>query len=132
MRNYKKWSAETRKASLKLTKKARKMGWIQNPKKCNRCGQTEGILHLHNEDYDVTLNTLTEVFNRFPIFITSDELVAVNNALEEICWRCHMMHHSKYRNKQAVENYFSEIAKGVQYPPVYRHDFGILKRDHNV
>jgi hypothetical protein len=43
-----------------------------------------------------------------------------------------MMHHSVRRNKQAVEQYFKEIKNGKRYPPVYKHDFGILKRDHNV
>lgn len=54
MKDYKGWSGEFRSASLRLTNAAKKEGWIQDPKKCNRCGQEEGILHLHNEDYDVT------------------------------------------------------------------------------
>lgn len=132
MRNYKGWSGDFRKESLKLTNAAKKMGWIENPSKCNRCGQTEGILHLHNEDYDVTYYTLKEVFNRFPISITVEEQEKVNSVLEQICWRCHMMHHSVRRNKQAVEKYFVEIKNGKKYPPVYKHDFTILKRDHNV
>ena len=132
MRNYKGWSGDFRKESLKLTNAAKKMGWIENPSKCNRCGQTEGILHLHNEDYDVTYYTLKEVFNRFPISITVEEQEKVNSVLEQICWRCHMMHHSVKRNKQAVEKYFVEIKNGKKYPPVYKHDFTILKRDHNV
>lgn len=132
MRNYKGWSGDFRKESLKLTNKAKKMGWIANPSKCNRCGQTEGILHLHNEDYDVTYYTLKEVFDRFPISITTEEKEKVNSVLEQICWRCHMLHHSVRRNKQAVEKYFEEIKNGKKYPPVYRHDFTILKRDHNV
>ncbi len=132
MRNYKGWSGDFRKESLKLTNAAKKMGWIENPSKCNRCGQTEGILHLHNEDYDITYYTLKEVFNRFPISITVEEQEKVNSVLEQICWRCHMMHHSVRRNKQAVEKYFVEIKNGKKYPPVYRHDFTILKRDHNV
>ena len=128
MRNYKQWTAEFRKQSLKYTNRAKKMGWIQNPKCCNRCGQTEGILHLHNEDYDATYYTLHEAFQRFPIQITKEEHKIINDALEEICWRCHMMHHSKHRRPQAVENYFKEIAAGKQYPPVYKHDFSILNQ----
>jgi hypothetical protein len=132
MKTYKKWSPEFRKASLKLTNKAKKLGWIPQPKVCRRCGQDKGILHLHNEDYDVTYYTLTEVFNRFPVEITQEEIDKINEALEPICWRCHMMHHSVRRNKVAVENYFKEIKAGKRYPPVFRHDFTILKRDHNV
>jgi hypothetical protein len=132
MKSYKGWTPEFRKASLKLTNKAKKMGWIPQPRKCRRCGLEVGILHLHNEDYDVTYYTLTEVFNRFPIHIFPEEVEKINQALEPICWRCHMMHHSVRRNKQAVEQYFKEIKNGKRYPPVYKHDFGILKRDHNV
>ncbi len=132
MRNYKQWTAEYRKESLKLTNKAKKMGWIPQPKKCRRCGQEDGILHLHNEDYTVTHETLTDVFNRFPIQITKEEIEAINQALEPICWRCHLMHHSKHRNAKAVEIYQDEVRRGKKYPPVYRHDFSILNRDHNV
>ena len=132
MKSYKKWTPEFRTASLKLTNKAKQMGWIPDPKKCNRCNQTDGIIHLHNEDYDITLYTLEEVFNRFPIEITSEELKKVNDVLEPLCWRCHMMHHSIRRNKYAVEKYFKEVEQGKQYPPVFKHDFTILNRDHNV
>jgi hypothetical protein len=132
MKSYKKWSAADRSRSLKLTKAARKYGWIQDPKKCNRCKQTEGIIHLHNENYDVTLNILEDVFSRFPVEITKAELDRVHAVLEPLCWRCHMMHHSTRRNKYAVEKYFNEIKQGKQYPPVYRHDFTILNKDHNV
>ena len=132
MKNYKKWSAQFRQASLKLTNKAKAMGWIPQPKTCNRCAQDKGIIHLHNEDYDVTFYTLEEVFNRFPVEITADEMQKVNSVLEPLCWRCHMMHHSKGRNPKAVEGYFKQVANGRQWPPVYRHDFAILKKDHNV
>ena len=70
MKDYNGWSGEFRSASLRLTNAAKKEGWIQDPKKCNRCGQEEGILHLHNEDYDVTYYTLEKVFDRSPINIT--------------------------------------------------------------
>jgi|TARA_R100001510_G_C7654982_1_gene213879 hypothetical protein len=132
MQTYKGWSGDFRKESLKLTNKAKRLGWIASPTCCNRCGQTKGILHLHNEDYDVTYYTLKKVFDRFPVTITKEEKDKVNSVLEEICWRCHMLHHSVRRNKQAVEKYFAEIKNGKQYPPVYKHDFTILKRDHNV
>jgi hypothetical protein len=129
MKSYKKWSPEFRRASLKLTNKAKKHGWVQEPKCCNRCGQTEGILHLHNEDYDVTFYTLEKVFNRFPISITDDELTAIREVLEPLCWRCHMMHHSVRRSPEAVKKYFKEIAGGKRYPRVLRHDFKILREN---
>lgn len=132
MKSYKSWSPEYRKESLALTNKAKQLGWISSPKKCNRCGQTDGILHLHNEDYDVTHKTLSEVFKREPLWISEDEITQVNGVLEPLCWRCHMMHHSVRRNASAVEKYFHEINDGKIYPPVFKHDFEILKRDHDI
>lgn len=132
MKHYKGWSGQFRSASLKYTNWAKKQGWIENPKKCNRCGQTEGILHLHNEDYDITYYTLKEVSERFPVSITKEEIEKVNSVLEPLCWRCHMMHHSVGRNKEAVAKYFEEIKNGKKWPPVYKHNFTILKIDHNV
>jgi len=132
MRTYKNWTGKFRLESLKLTNKAKAQGWIPEPKECRRCKQNKGIIHLHNEDYDVTYYTLREVFDRFPISITAKEIEAVNLVLEPLCWRCHMMHHSIRRNKNAVTQYFKEIKDGKQYPPIFKHDFTILKRDHNV
>jgi hypothetical protein len=132
MQSYKGWSPEFRQASLKLTNKAKKLGWIPEPKTCRRCGQDKGILHLHNEDYDVTYNTLTDCLSRFPVSITEQEHSEINRVLEPICWRCHMMHHSKKRNVKAVELYFAEVMQGKQWPPVFRHDFTILNRDHGL
>jgi hypothetical protein len=128
MNNYKSWSGDFRKKSLKLTQRAQRLGWIPYPKKCNRCGQTQGIIHTHNEDYDVTYYTLQRAFDRFPISITPEELQKLNSVLEPLCWTCHMMHHSKHRNASAVERYENAVKNGHQYPPVYKHNFGILRK----
>jgi hypothetical protein len=109
MKSYKGWSAEQRMESFRKTMKAIEDGVIPKAHTCNRCGQKEGIIQYHNEDY-------------------SDPI----KYLEMLCWRCHMMHHSKKRNPEAVANYFREVAEGKQYKPVYKHNFDILKIDHNV
>ncbi|MBT6230481.1 MAG: hypothetical protein HOI47_27885 [Candidatus Scalindua sp.] len=132
MHKYKKWSAETRQASLKLTNKAKKMGWIPEPRKCRRCNQDKGIIHLHNEDYDVTLFTLQDVFKRFPVEITDKELENINEVLEPLCWRCHMVHHSIYRAPKACAEYWDDIKQGVWFEPVYKHNFNILKTEHGI
>ena len=108
------------------------MGWVAQPSECRRCGQTEGILHLHNEDYDVTLYTLRKVFDRFPVDITDEELKNINEVLEPICWRCHMIHHSNHRNPEACEQYWVDLKNGKKFPPVYKHNFNILKYEHGI
>lgn len=130
---YKKWSKEEREKSYAMTKKAQELGWIKKPCKCQFCGQDKGIIHLHNENYDVTLDILGEALQRKPKpRISKEEKEAIDEVLWEVCWRCHMIHHSYYRNPQACEEYWKEIEAGDQYPPVFKHDFSILKRDHNI
>lgn len=129
MNNYKKWTGEERKKSLVLFNKAVKMGLIPRPTKCRICGQTEGILQTHNEDYDATLNYIPKMIDGTA---TEEEKAAVFKALVPICWRCHMMHHSRWISAWRVEKYFKEVKSGKMYPPVFNHDFGILKRDHGI
>ena len=127
MKSYKKWTKLQRLKSLQITNKAKQMGLIKKPKKCNRCGQTKGILHLHNEDYDWTLKELPKYLNgEKEIDKKAREYIA--NCLEEICWICHMVHHSKYRNKKAHDEYFKKVKEGFKPAPVYKHDFEILKK----
>lgn len=128
MRSYKKWSKEDRLKSLAITNNAKKLGLIQNPKKCNRCGQTQGILHLHNEDYDYTLNELPALIQRINE-LTQEEREQIAKCLEPICWTCHMIHHSVHRNKEAHDEYFRKVYEENFIPePVYKHDFSILRK----
>lgn len=128
MRTYKKWSGEERLRSLGLTNKAKKLGLISEPTKCNRCGQTEGILQLHNHDYDITLSIVPKMIDGTA---SKSEIQLVNDTLECLCWRCHMMLHSEHRAMEAVKKYFYEVSKGKKYPPVFKHDFNKL-HDHDV
>lgn len=109
MKSYKQWSAAERNASLKKTNKAIADGVIPPATKCNRCGQVHGLVMYHNEDY-------------------SDPI----KYLESLCWRCHMVHHSAHRAPAQCRVYWEEIKAGFVYPPVYKHDFKILERDHGI
>jgi hypothetical protein len=129
---YKKWSKEERNKSYQLTKKAQDAGWIDREYCCQRCGQSEGIIHLHNEDYGVTLEILTKVFKRARVLITKYERARINGVLEELCWRCHMVHHSEHRAPKQCKEYWAAIADGHVFPPVYKHDFSILRREHGI
>ena len=128
MRSYKKWSKEERQKSLRITNKAKELGLIKNPTCCNRCGQKEGILQLHNEDYDFTLLELPELLKNKEN-LTQEQLDKIANCLEEICWTCHMIHHSEHRNKEAHDEYFRKIKEeGFMPEPVFKHDFSKLKK----
>lgn len=129
--SYKKWSKEERNFSAALTKHAATLGWIKPKDCCERCGQTKGIIHLHNEDYDVTIRILqVAVIDRDPEpYITDEEKAEMNAVLEVLCWRCHMIHHSKHRSPAAHDKYFAEVAAGKCYPPVYVNSPAILKEN---
>lgn len=132
--SYKKWTKEERNFSYELTKMAEARGWIKPRKKCGRCGQQEGIIHLHNEDYDVTIKVLSDVFLNIPDgqepVITPEQKAEIDKVLEILCWRCHMIHHSAYRNPAACEKYWDEIKSGKMYPPVFKHNFAVLKENN--
>ncbi len=111
MKSYKKWSAKERLESLKKTKQAIKDWIIPEAKKlwCKRCWQTEGIIEYHNEDY-------------------SDPI----KFLEPLCFRCHIIHHSKFRAPEACKIYWEEIKKWKKYPPVFKRDMSIFLKEHNI
>ena len=109
MKTYKKWSPAERMVSFKKTMAAIEAGIIPKPHTCNRCGQTKGIIQYHNEDY-------------------SDPI----KYLEMLCWRCHIIHHSVRRNPEAVRLYFEEVKSGKIFPPVFKHNFDILKQEHGI
>lgn len=129
MNNYKKWTGAERAKSLRYHQVAIKMGLIQPPKKCRRCGQEKGIIQIHNHDYDVSLRVLPKLIDGTA---TEEEKAELDNAYEPLCWRCHMMLHSYYRNKEAVKHYFDRVRNGEQDSPVYRHNFAVLKDDYGV
>ena len=80
----------------------------------------------------MTVGVLTEVFDRKPVEISPEERAKLAEVLEPICWRCHMMHHSRHRNADAVDKYFEEVAQGKRWPAIFRNDFSVLKHDHGV
>lgn len=129
MKKFKKWTPEERNRSLQLTKRARSLGLLSVPCKCTVCGQTEGIIQSHNTNYDVTLLNVPKMLDGSA---TPGEIADVNKVLKHLCWRCHQMYHSQFRAPYEVRKYFQEIKNGRKWPPVFKHDFGILRRDHNI
>ena len=102
-----KFSGEKRLASMSLIEKAIKEGRLMPLKlsECFWCGQSKGIKHYHCEDYD--------------------------NPVEDaicLCWRCHMIWHSRFRKPEATFKYIYEVmVLKKQYPAVFQHNFDELK-----
>jgi len=111
MRDYKGWTDAQRRASLEKTKEAIARGELAaRPSRCERCGQDQGILEWHNEDYSHPTKHLVGV-----------------------CYRCHIIcYHSAHINAAAVEHYCQQIERGVRWPPMFKRDFGTLAKDNGV
>jgi hypothetical protein len=110
MRDFRGWSAQGRQESYAKTRQAITDGLIPPARRCKRCGQTEGLVQYHNEDY-------------------SDPI----KYLEPLCYRCHMMLHSEHLNPEAVTQYWREVfTEGKRYPPVYRPSYHKIMYEHGV
>ena len=107
MKSYNGFTPAERWRGLAIVKQAIKDGRLKPIEecKCAFCGQDKGIRQYHSEDY------------------TPEKIV---DQVTPLCWRCHMMLHSRFRHPKAYERYMDEIKAGKIYPPVYRHDFKVL------
>jgi len=68
------------------------------PVVCDACGQTEGPITAHSEDY-------SEPFG--------DHI-----GQYDVCYRCHMMIHCRFKNPQAWETYKMHIREGKIFVPI--------------
>lgn len=118
MKSYGKWSATERQKAGALINKAKRLGLIASPCKCNICGQTKGILHLHNIGYDASLAYVPKMLEGTA---TPEETKAVDDELMPICWTCHMMLHRGERHPLSWQRYLALVKdKEEPYPPVFR------------
>ena len=108
MKSYNGFTPYQRTKGDAILKEAIKNGVIPDPKTqpCCMCGQDKGIRHYHNEDYS-------------PEHIVQDAHV--------LCWRCHMMLHSRFSHPESWARYVIETTiYKRRYPAVYRHDYALL------
>ena len=113
MKSYNGFSPKERIEGDKIIKQAIKDGILENlnTATCSVCGQDKGIRHYHCEDYS-------------PANILSDARC--------MCWRCHMILHSRFRYPNEAKKYFEEVKACKRYRPVYRNNFDILKNEHGM
>ncbi len=108
--SYNGFSPEERIKGDKIVKQAIERGEIPPPNTvhCAMCGQTRGIRHYHQEDYS-------------PENVVADSVC--------LCWRCHMMLHSRFSHPRSWHKYFVEVVlHKQQYPPVYNHSWNNLNQ----
>lgn len=71
-------------------------GALPRPTECVACGQTEGTIDGHLEDYDQPASYIS------------------------LCVTCHMLVHMRFRHQNTWRDYVQRVADGWQAPPTTR------------
>ena len=75
----------------------------KTPPACLACGQTEGAMCYHTEDYSEPHGPHTVAF--------------------EICYACHMMIHCRHRGRERWIEYCNGVLEGFTYTPIIGWNF---------
>jgi hypothetical protein len=66
---------------------------------CEACGETRGHLDYHTEDYSKPFGSHIYQY--------------------QLCFRCHMMVHSRFRMPEAWARYIDQLEAGAVYEPLW-------------
>lgn len=108
MNSYNGFSPETRNRAQNWLRKQWQSGALDKPARCCACGQDQGIIHAHAEDY-------SEPFRAG----VTDEY--------HLCFVCHMMVHCRFKNRRAWKRYCDAVARGLRSAPTYANNFYAFK-----
>ncbi len=103
MNSYNGFSPRQRYRALDWLKGEYKAGRRHRPTRCDACGQTEGVIEPHSENY-------SEPFG--------DHIGAFG-----LCYRCHLMIHCRFRSKEAWDAYRQAIREGKRFQALYTRSF---------
>ena len=92
--DYNGFPGKLREASLRRVHKLWDSGEVPRPEKCDACGQTEGTIHGHSEDY-------------------SDDRVHI-----PICITCHLILHMRFQQPKLWDLYRAMVREGFQGVPL--------------
>lgn len=96
--NYNGWTGKQREASLRRVHKLWRSGEIPEPTECLACGQTEGAIHGHSEDY-------------------SNDHIHI-----AICITCHLMLHTRFQKPELWDNYKLAVRHGFRGRALQQHN----------
>lgn len=99
MKAYNGFSPEQRNKAQAWLNKQWKAGLLARPCQCQACGQTEGRIDAHAEDY-------------------SEPFEAGKTDQYHLCYRCHMAVHCRFRNSEAWRIYKQHVREGRIFPPI--------------
>jgi hypothetical protein len=92
------------------TQRMKALGWLKEEwaagrrvkgTACDACGQTEGRIDAHSEDYSAPYGDHIGKYT--------------------FCYRCHMMIHCRFRNKDAWYQYRKDIKEGKMFEPIWNN-----------
>jgi hypothetical protein len=101
--SYNGFSPQQRYRALDWLKGEYRAGRRHRPTVCDACGQTEGIIEAHSEDY-------SEPFG--------DHIGAFG-----LCYRCHMMIHCRFRSRAAWDTYRQAVREGKRFQAMHSRNF---------
>jgi hypothetical protein len=115
MKSYNGFTPEQRMQELYWLKEQYASGARVRPTLCDACGQTEGIIENHSEDYSQPFGDHTGSY--------------------AFCYRCHMMIHCRFKALHAWNTYRDMVSAGYQFPPLHTRNFraitDFLNNPHN-
>ena len=110
MNSYNGYEPKERYAALAWLKKE----WAKGTRKktpdcCDICGQTEGNLAYHSEDYSYPYGDHIGQFG--------------------LCYICHMMLHCRYKSPDVMATYVKALELKLQFDPIYGNGWEEFRRD---
>lgn len=92
---YNGFNDKQRTAAYAWLKREYAAGRRVKPVECEACGQRDGLVMAHSEDYSAPYG---DHIGRF-----------------SLCFRCHMLVHCRARNRPAFDRYVGELEAGFRY-----------------
>jgi len=97
--SYNGFGPKIRDDSYRWMKEEIRSGRVPPPFQCLACGETEGHLDYHTEDYSRPFGPHIHAY--------------------PLCFRCHMVLHIRYRRRALWLRYIEQLEAGAVYRPLY-------------
>jgi len=107
---YNGFSPSLRAKSGVWLKKEYDAGRRTRPVKCQVCGQTEGVIEAHAEDYSEPFGDNIDQYS--------------------LCYRCHIILHCRPKCPDAFARYAATLAAGFRFAPLATRNFPRFSADH--
>lgn len=112
MDEYQGFTHRQRMKALRWLNREYAAGRRTRPTECDGCGQTEGIIEAHSEDY-------SEPFG--------DHIGGLG-----LCYRCHMALHCRLKAPEAWKLYRQAICCGVRFKPFEKRNWYGFRAQHLI